>query len=63
MIRARLLAVVLVVFGVASANSAMAQIVALGASNTQGRGVSPEQAWPEVLEGMLRAGWPDRSGK
>jgi acyl-CoA thioesterase I len=55
MIRAQLLALLLVVFTVASANSAMAQIVALGASNTQGRGVSPQEAWPEVLEGMLRA--------
>src|SRR5271170_3274187 len=54
-IRARLSVLVLVVFGViVSANSAAAQIVALGASNTQGKGVSPSEAWPAVLESMLR---------
>jgi acyl-CoA thioesterase-1 len=51
---ARLLLSVLVVF-IVSANSAAAQIVALGASNTQGRGVSPDEAWPTVLESMLHA--------
>jgi acyl-CoA thioesterase I len=55
-IRARLLVLVLIVLGVvASANSAAAQIVALGASNTQGKGVSPSEAWPAVLESMLQA--------
>ena len=54
-IRARLLVLALVVLSVASANSATAQIVALGASNTQGKGVSPSEAWPEVLESMLHA--------
>jgi hypothetical protein len=54
-IRAWLLMLALVVFGVATANSAAAQIVALGDSNTQGRGVSPSEAWPAVLESMLRA--------
>jgi acyl-CoA thioesterase-1 len=32
-----------------------AQIVALGASNTQGYGVNPTEAWPAQLESMLRA--------
>jgi acyl-CoA thioesterase-1 len=30
-------------------------IVAIGASNTAGRGVSTSEAWPAVLESMLRA--------
>jgi acyl-CoA thioesterase-1 len=34
---------------------ASAQIVALGASNVEGHGVSPSEAWPAQLEGMLRA--------
>jgi acyl-CoA thioesterase-1 len=49
------LALALAVCIVASANSASAQIVALGASNTQGKGVSPSDAWPALLEEMLRA--------
>ena len=32
-----------------------AQIVAIGASNTQGEGVSSGEAWPAQLEAMLRA--------
>ncbi|HEX6566604.1 MAG TPA: hypothetical protein VF020_20100 [Chthoniobacterales bacterium] len=37
--------------------SAYAQtlIVALGASNVAGKGVSPSEAWPAQLEGMLKA--------
>jgi acyl-CoA thioesterase-1 len=35
--------------------SASAQIVALGASNTEGYGVKPSEAWPAQLESMLRA--------
>src|ERR1700730_18675685 len=34
---------------------ASAQIVALGASNVEGHGVSPSEAWPAQLESMLRA--------
>jgi acyl-CoA thioesterase-1 len=34
---------------------ASAQIVALGASNVEGYGVNPSEAWPAQLEGMLRA--------
>ena len=34
---------------------ASAQIVAIGASNTQGYGVSSSEAWPAQLEAMLRA--------
>jgi acyl-CoA thioesterase-1 len=51
----RLLFVALSVIFAVYANSASAQIVALGASNTQGKGVSPSEAWPAVLESMLRA--------
>jgi acyl-CoA thioesterase I len=54
-IKMRLLVVLFIVFGVASASPALAQIVALGASNTQGKGVSASEAWPAVLESMLRA--------
>ena len=35
--------------------SASAQIVALGASNTAGKGVSSSEAWPARLESMLQA--------
>jgi acyl-CoA thioesterase-1 len=41
------------VFSVVS--HAQTQIVAFGASNVEGRGVFPSQAWPAVLEGMLKA--------
>jgi len=48
-------ALILIAFSSVSANSALAQIVALGASNTQGKGVSPSEAWPARLENMLQA--------
>ena len=35
--------------------AANAQIVALGASNTAGKGVAPQYSYPAQLEGMLRA--------
>src|ERR1700744_651513 len=35
--------------------AARAQIVAIGASNVAGRGVSSSEAWPAQLEGMLAA--------
>ena len=35
-----------------SADTAQAQIVAIGASNVAGRGVSSSDAWPAQLEGM-----------
>lgn len=38
-----------------SANIAQAQIVAIGASNVAGKGVSSSDAWPAQLEGMLAA--------
>jgi acyl-CoA thioesterase-1 len=38
-----------------SADTAGAQIVAIGASNVAGRGVSSSDAWPAQLEGMLAA--------
>jgi acyl-CoA thioesterase-1 len=38
-----------------SADAAQAQIVAIGASNVAGRGVSSSDAWPAQLEGMLSA--------
>ena len=37
------------------AGLAQAQIVAIGASNVAGRGVSSSDAWPAQLEGMLAA--------
>jgi acyl-CoA thioesterase I len=36
-------------------HDASAQIVAIGASNVAGRGVSSAEAWPSQLEGMLTA--------
>jgi acyl-CoA thioesterase I len=44
-----------IVFSAVSATPAAAQIVALGASNTQGKGVSPSETRPAVLESMLHA--------
>jgi len=38
-----------------AAQAASIRILALGASNTNGKGVGSEQAWPAVLERMLRA--------
>src|SRR5262245_26064897 len=38
-----------------AATEAGAQIVAIGASNVAGRGVSSSEAWPAQLEGMLVA--------
>lgn len=38
-----------------SANAATTRILALGASNTNGVGVSTSEAWPAQLERMLRA--------
>jgi len=37
------------------ASTTRAQIVAIGASNVAGRGVSSSEAWPAQLEGMLAA--------
>ena len=46
----------LVVFGVLFGGTAQAAtVVALGASNTFGKGVSPSQAYPAQLEVLLRA--------
>ena len=50
-----LFALIFIAFSIVSANAALAQIVALGASNTQGKGVSPSEAWPTRLESMLQA--------
>src|SRR5882757_3059651 len=38
-----------------AADTVQAQIVAIGASNVAGRGVSSSDAWPAQLEGMLAA--------
>src|SRR5947208_15053740 len=38
-----------------SADTAQARIVAIGASNVAGRGVSSSDAWPAQLEGILAA--------
>jgi len=35
--------------------TAQAQVVALGASNTAGKGIAPQEAYPAQLEAMLRA--------
>lgn len=44
-----------IVFAALMPASAQAQIVALGASNTAGKGVGSAQSFPVVLEGMLKA--------
>ena len=48
-----LAAVVFAAAGFGAAKTAQAQIVALGASNVAGRGVSPSDAFPAQLERML----------
>jgi acyl-CoA thioesterase-1 len=50
-----LLAGFLVALMLCSVDTAQAQIVAIGASNVAGRGVSSSDAWPAQLEGMLAA--------
>ena len=54
---ARLLLItgVLVAIALGLGSPARAQIVAIGASNVAGRGVSSSDAWPAQLEGMLAA--------
>jgi len=49
------LAVSMVMLGTTTADAAEVAIVALGASNTAGKGVGPDQAFPAQLEAMLRA--------
>jgi acyl-CoA thioesterase-1 len=41
--------------GSTTSDAAEVRIVALGASNTAGKGVNPDQAFPAQLEAMLRA--------
>ena len=48
-------ALTLIVAGPAMAYSASAQVVALGASNTEGHGVGASEAFPAQLERMLHA--------
>jgi acyl-CoA thioesterase-1 len=49
------LVVSMAMLGAAASNAAEISIVALGASNTAGKGVGPDQAFPAQLEAMLRA--------
>src|SRR6202041_1599698 len=48
-------ALTLIIAGPAMAYSASAQVVALGASNTEGHGVGSSEAYPAQLERMLQA--------
>jgi acyl-CoA thioesterase I len=50
-----LAAAVAVLFATGEASAASIRIVALGASNTAGKGVGASAAWPAQLEAMLRA--------
>lgn len=50
-----ILATTLATAFLAPTDFASAQIVALGASNVEGYGVNPTEAWPAQLESMLRA--------
>jgi len=54
-IRALAVAALLVVPSFVSGHAASGTIVALGASNTYGKGVARNQAYPAQLEGILRA--------
>ena len=49
------LAAGLMLASVTSGAAAEVRIVALGASNTAGKGVGPQSAWPAQLERLLRA--------
>jgi acyl-CoA thioesterase-1 len=53
--RSSLLAIFLSMIVLCITGTAQAQIVAIGASNVAGRGVSSSEAWPAQLEGMLAA--------
>jgi acyl-CoA thioesterase-1 len=48
-------ALTLIAVGTGAAYSASAQVVALGASNTEGHGVGSSEAYPAQLERMLQA--------
>jgi acyl-CoA thioesterase-1 len=50
-----LLAFIAFCFVFSGASQAQTQIVAFGASNVEGKGVFPSQAWPAQLEDMLKA--------
>jgi|HubBroStandDraft_2_1064218.scaffolds.fasta_scaffold401430_1 acyl-CoA thioesterase I len=49
------LAAVLLLGEMATADAAQITIVALGTSNTRGRGVAPQDAYPAQLQAMLKA--------
>jgi acyl-CoA thioesterase I len=49
------LAMLTVISGLAMASAAAATVVALGASNTYGKGVARSEAYPAQLEAILRA--------
>lgn len=55
MIKVGLAMLCVVTAGVAAANAEPVRILALGASNTNGRGVGTDSAWPAQLQRMLRA--------
>src|SRR3954470_18726060 len=54
-IRALAVAALFVVLPLVSGHAASGTIVALGASNTYGKGVARDQAYPAHLEAILRA--------
>jgi acyl-CoA thioesterase I len=49
------LAIAVLVPGIAASDAAQITIVALGTSNTRGRGVPPDQSYPAQLQALLRA--------
>jgi acyl-CoA thioesterase I len=53
--RSLLIAVAVASLSIREAGAASIRIVALGASNTAGKGVGESAAWPAQLEAMLRA--------
>src|SRR6201990_1087009 len=54
-VRALAAAAVLVMLPLVAGHAASGTVVALGASNTYGRGVARNQAYPAQLQAMLRA--------
>ena len=55
LLRRLCLTVVVLVAGIAASDAAQISIVALGTSNTRGRGVPADQAYPAQLQALLRA--------
>ena len=49
------LAAIMLLATIVTSSAAQIKIVALGTSNTRGRGLPPQQSYPAQLQAMLRA--------